>query len=120
MSDARKVVTALRLAGTNAVKQIQMNLLPGLQSRTPVATGFAQANWVPSVGAPFAGTAGTRQAAEMGSLDTSTAPAGLAQVLVARDLTRTNTYITNNVHYIVDLNEGSSAKGTIGVRADGD
>ena len=79
-----------------------------------MATGFSRANWIPSVGASIAGTAGTRQAALLGNLDESAAPAGLATVLASPDLSRQPTFITNNVDYIVDLNEGSSAKAPAG------
>jgi hypothetical protein len=80
---------------------------------TPVDTGFARANWIPEVGKSHEGTAGTREEAEAGTLDTSMHKKGLGSLLSYK-LIRGRIYITNNVHYIVLLNEGSSAQAPAG------
>lgn len=74
---------------------------------TPVDTGWARANWVPQIGTPAAGTVGTRKQAEAGQVDQTGSAAGEAQLLGFK-LAKGSIWITNNVRYIVRLNEGSS------------
>lgn len=68
-----------------------------LRRSTPVDTGHARANWIPSVGQPHRG-----EVEGMG-----THAQGVAQVLAFK-LGSGTLYVTNNVPYIRRLNEGSS------------
>lgn len=97
----------VKVTETN-VKEITSELVANLYNDTPVDTGFARINWIPSIGLPFKGTAGTREAAELGSIDSNPQNNGLNQVQNTYTLNLGNVYITNNVEYITDLNEGSS------------
>lgn len=70
-------------------------------SGTPVDTGHARANWIPSVTTPaMVEVAGTSDAAHS---------AGVAQVL-AYKLGQGTLYVSNNVPYIRRLNDGWSEK----------
>lgn len=91
------------------VQRIALNVVANLQEDTPVDTGWARANWIPEIGTPFEGTAGTREAAESGNVDVATQQFGIAKVATAYKL-GPPIYITNNVPYIERLNEGSSSQ----------
>lgn len=66
---------------------------------TPVDTGHARANWIPSVGEPFAG--------EVPGVSSSAHDAGVAAVLGYK-LGDGPAWVTNNVPYILVLNDGWS------------
>lgn len=91
------------------VQRIALNVVANLQEDTPVDTGWARANWIPQIGSPFEGTAGTREAAESGNVDQATQQFGIATVATGYKL-GPPIYITNNVPYIETLNEGSSSQ----------
>ena len=71
---------------------------------TPVDTGWAENNWLPSVAAPIDSTAGTRE-----SVDTAQQNAGVGEILRWR-FEQGNAFLSNNVPYISRLNAGSSAQ----------
>lgn len=85
---------------------------PG-EGGTPVDTGWARANWIPRIGEPFRGTTGTREQAEDGNVSESDGNAGLTSLLGYR-IERGRVFISNNVPYIVRLNEGSSMQAPSG------
>ena len=66
---------------------------------TPVGTGHVRANWVPSVGAPFAGVVAGNSS---GPHD-----AGVTAV-EGYKLEQGPAFVTNNVPYILELNDGRS------------
>lgn len=76
---------------------------------TPVDTGFARANWVPSISAPVLTIDGSREAVSQGA-----AQRGLALVATQYALRDGPTYVSNNVRYIQVLNEGRSAQAPSG------
>ena len=92
----------LRAAVATVVKATALAIDAGLraapsQGGTPVATGHARANWVPSVTQPYSGeTSGEGAHA-----------AGLAEVL-AYQLSDGAIYISNSAGYVPRLNRGSS------------
>lgn len=73
-----------------------------IRDATPVDTTHARNNWVPSIGAAANVISGSRQ-----SPDDSAQIAGLA-ALPAYRLAQGDIHIDNSVHYVKDLNEGSS------------
>lgn len=110
----RVVISSLMGFVERLIKKLVLDIVANLQRApseggTPVDTGWARANWVPSIGAPFKGTAGSRRAAEEGALS-SASQAGVATVATSYRLSRGAVYITNNVPYIVKLDQGSSAQ----------
>lgn len=75
------------------------------QGGTPVKTGHARANWVPSIAQPFTGEA---KDADQGAHD-----AGVGAVLSYR-LGQGNLWIANNAPYIRRLNDGWSEQAGVG------
>lgn len=75
---------------------------------TPVDTGWARANWVPSIGVPVTEPIGTPE-----QLNEAAAQAGIVQVAQWRFI-QGPAYISNNVPYIVFLNAGSSRQAPSG------
>jgi uncharacterized protein CbrC (UPF0167 family) len=106
--DVEAITGALRRAAERVIKAITVNVAAELVERTPVDTGWARANWVPSVGAPHAGTVGAPEAHDMGAHE-----AGLGQVAAYR-LDQGPTFVSNHVPYINRLNEGHSAQAPSG------
>ena len=82
--------------------RLVVNLDAELRVRTPYDTGWARANWIWSVGVPALATFGSRAAV---SVQTSVAAVISAILAAART---GKIYVSNNVPYIVDLDEGSS------------
>lgn len=114
----RVVVKSLEAFVELVVKKVTLDLVANLKKApseggTPVDTGWARANWVPRIGAPFEGTAGTRQQAETGALDTGTQARGEGEVLTFK-LAGKRVHVSNNVPYIVNLNEGTSKQAPAG------
>lgn len=79
-----------------------------LVEATPEDTTHAKTNWVPSIGAPFDGVAGSK--ASPSSVEQSV---GLAQLQAYR-LEQGDIDVTNNVDYIHQLNAGSSPQAPAG------
>lgn len=79
-----------------------------LVEATPVDTGFARSNWIPTTGAPFPDIVGSREA-----VDTSVQQSALA-ALGGYQLKDGDLYIANNTPYIGDLNAGSSPEASSG------
>ena len=116
----RKQVTAIvrdleRFAERLIVK-ITLDVTANLIEDTPVDTGWARANWVPSVGKrsrrpaqSFSGR--TPSAAVQAAAAKQTA--GTAQALGYK-LERGRVFVSNNVDYILRLNDGYSRQAPAG------
>lgn len=76
---------------------------------TPVDTGWARANWIPQIGQPAAGTAGSPE-----NVSAAASESGKAAVAAGYSYLNGPAHITNNVPYIVRLNEGSSKQAPSG------
>jgi len=114
----RVVVTDLERFVGRIIQKIALDIVANLvasppEGGTPVDTGWARANWVPRIGEPFRGTAGTREQAEQGNVSNSEQGAGIASVL-GYTLARGRVFISNNVPYIGRLNAGSSRQAPAG------
>ncbi len=90
---------------------------------TPVDTGWARANWVPSVGAPFRTDDDVNpklrgpEAGGIGAVVGARAAeqqAGVAKVASSYTTDAGSAFISNNVPYIIKLNDGSSAQAPAG------
>lgn len=104
------VMNQLRSFTTNVVKALVLEVhaklvRPASSGGTPVDTGFARANWVPSISAPFTAIVGSPEAVSQGA-----AAQGLAQVATQYMLQNGPAFVSNNVNYITRLNDGSSKK----------
>lgn len=109
----RAIMAELERLVARTMASLALNVHSELVVSTPVDTGWARANWVPSVGVPFEETAGTREQAQAGSVNQGPSSAGSARVL-GYTLDQGTIFISNNVPYIVFLNDGSSAQAPAG------
>lgn len=109
----RVVLELLQELNTKIMVGLGVNITSQLVKDTPKDTRFASVNWVPEVGGQFEGTAGTRELAEQGSLEEGPQRSGLQRV-AGYKLEQGNITISNNVDYIVKLNEGSSQQAPSG------
>ena len=109
MTDSRRVTQALEDFAGRVVRTIALDITANLQESNPVDTGFSRANWVPRIGVPFEGTAGTRGQAEDGIIDSGPQQAGVAEV-AGYQLDQGTVFISNNVEYVEELDMGSSAQ----------
>lgn len=76
---------------------------PGTQFGTPVDTGWASSNWVPSVGKEIAAPVGSKRA-----VSTSTSDSGLQALRAYRWTPDSVIYVSNLVPYIQELDRGYS------------
>lgn len=103
-----KIMVQLEDATEEATVSMALNIHGGLVEETPVDTGWARSNWLPSVGVPRRDTVG-----EPGK--PNDAAAGLGQSEVADwKIADGPIYVTNNVPYIQRLNAGSSTQAPSG------
>lgn len=108
MATANNVNRQLNTFVERVIKTLVLDLTANLVQATPIDTGWARANWIPNIGSSFQGTAGTRAEAEAGNIQLGDQENGISSVVTQYTLARGPVYITNNVPYIVFLNEGSS------------
>lgn len=101
MADSDRVITELLRVTREGAIGLMINLQGELSRQTPVDTGWAANNWIPSLGTPVAETVGTPAA-----VDSSAITQGIS-VFGAWKIDRP-AYLRNNVPYIERLNEGSS------------
>ena len=107
MADRDEVIVALNRVAERAVVALTFAVVANLVSApseggTPVDTGWARANWVPAIGAPFKGVTGSRD-----SVSSAAQTTGQAEVLSYR-LALGPVFVSNNVPYILALNDGHS------------
>lgn len=103
--DARGIVNELVKFTSRQVVTVTRRATLNLRNDTPVKTGYASSNWVPSLGGIAVGPYGSKD-----SVDFSAQVAGLASIRAYR-LTRTEPpIIINAVPYIGKLNAGSSVQ----------
>jgi hypothetical protein len=108
----------LPLIAKRGVARVVDVLTRHLQETTPVLTGHARSNWQTSIGDPAQGVIhGTGEATLTGQPQSADEKAASDRVLQeyvqTPDLERV--YVTNNVHYIRLLNDGSSQKAPAGI-----
>lgn len=102
MRKASQLNRVMKRAIQGVSRKLVLNVNRRLAENTPIDTGWARSNWIPSVDRPNEGVAGTR---ENVVLDAATA--GVSEIK-GWDLFRGQAFITNNVPYINDLNAGFS------------
>jgi hypothetical protein len=110
----------VKLAIEEVVIHFITEALANLREETPVDTGHARANWVPSSGSPFDGMDGQRIPSRKvgdevvkGSTTAGAAQAAGVQAIVSYKLEDGDAYVVNNVPYITgpgSLNDGHSTQ----------
>jgi hypothetical protein len=110
------VATAIRAAAGEIMKRLAVASVAELvkapsEGGTPVDTGWARANWLPSIGNPITVPAGSRAAVTAGPQ-----ASGVAEVASQKPeaLIGKRVFIQNNVPYIQPLNFGHSKQAPSG------
>lgn len=115
MTQIRTIVRALERVTEEAVKKITLDVTANLIDTTPVDTGWARANWIPSIGVPL-----DRDLEDIPATPANAAGAaalqgaGTALVSASYTLDQGAVFVSNNVPYIVFLNFGSSRQAPAG------
>ncbi len=104
------VMKALEGFTENLIKKMAFDVVAnlrkaGAEGGTPVDTGWARANWIPSMGGEAATTpSGTKTSVGVAE---ASVQSGLGTLLNYKLLSG-SVFITNNVPYIIKLNDGTS------------
>ncbi|QBQ71179.1 tail completion protein [Shewanella phage S0112] len=112
MSETTKVLRELNTFIAKKAVDITASVTGFLQEDTPKLTEHAASNWIPTIGSPHPSPAGTRQAVSY-----TEQAQGLSNIEKYKiDLFKRPEllYVTNNVYYILSLNNGSSSKAPAG------
>ena len=106
----RAIVQGIERCTEKAVAKITLDVTANLVEMTPVDTGWARNNWVPSIGVPREESAGSPDnvAAAFAGQE-----AGKAEVAGYR-LEQGKVFVSNNVPYIQTLNNGHSKQAPAG------
>lgn len=106
--DADRIAKRLKNVTERLVTELTLEITNDLIIETPVDLGWAQSNWVPSIGQPVTDTSGSPDAIDRGPQGR-----GMSEI-VAFTLDMGDVFISNNVSYIEALNAGSSPKAPAG------
>lgn len=112
--EVRFVVNQLEQFTERLMRSLTLEVTANLIEATPVDTGWARANWVPNIRVPIEVTSGTRQQAEEGVIDRGPQQQGIDTVATQYRLPNGAIFVSNNVDYILRLNEGSSTQAPSG------
>jgi len=97
--------------GANRLKRLAaFTILQAVSFGTPVDTGRARANWLVDLGKPAEGTVGSQGARPADAPD----PLAAGRATIDRSEPEQSIHVTNNLPYINELNEGSSAQAPAG------
>lgn len=99
------VIKDLTQVTERVIAKIALDVTANLKSTTPVDTGWARSNWIPSVGAAFGGTVGS---------PTAVSGSGGEGRIAGYKLSQGSVFISNNVPYIGRLNSGYSKQAPAG------
>jgi hypothetical protein len=102
------ILLSLNKVAERAISKITLDITANLIESTPVKTGWARANWIPSVTKAVQDTDGTQEQAEAGSISSGKQTSGTAEAATYK-LPQGQVFIANNVPYILRLNDGSSS-----------
>ena len=115
MSQIRGIVKAVEVFTEKTLRALTAELTAQLIERTPVDTGWARANWVPNIGSPFEanleGVSATRERASQAQVRQGERT---AQVVTTYQPQQGSIFVSNNVPYIQELNDGSSTQAPAG------
>lgn len=107
MANVDVIISELTQFTARQVAGLALGINNGLIRDTPVDTGWAQANWIASIGSPYGGVDGSHEAVTRGAQS-----AGLVSLASYHSLEVI--YISNNVPYIQPLNDGHSSRAPTG------
>jgi hypothetical protein len=114
MSSLKVVIAGLGKFVEKTVKKITLDATANLIEDTPRDLGWARVNWIPSLGSPsLSGNVSNPSEGEVGAARRKQ-DQGIARVVTGFRLGSGKVYISNNVPYIMRLNEGSSTQAPAG------
>ncbi len=100
------IMAQLNKVAESVIKQAATGITKTLAVVTPVDTGFARTNWIPTISTPFEGTIGDRST--LAGINGNTQKTGIAAINANYTISKGKAYVTNNVEYITSLNDGTS------------
>lgn len=106
--ETKRVIKLLEGMTERAARKMVIDIHGGLVEETPVDTGWAQNNWMPSVKMPITKTVGDPE-----NIDPAAMIGGLADIL-RWNFEDGPAWIANNVPYINRLNAGHSGQAAAG------
>lgn len=112
----RFVIGALTSFTEKHVKVIALDAVANLVEDTPRKTGWARANWIPSIGVSSAldGTAPAQDDSGQIAARAQARESGIAQIVTSYTLGAGRIFITNGVPYLPALNDGTSSQAPAG------
>lgn len=111
VDQVKKVVGQLERFTERLIVKITLDVTANLIEATPVDTGWAQANWVARIGAPFEeDLSEVEPSPQAATSAASRQQASLGAVAARYQLQQGAVFVSNNVPYITNLNDGSSQK----------
>lgn len=124
MAQKRVVVAAVERFTVEKMVKITLDATANLIEDTPKKTGWARANWIPSIARPAppvtgsqtrddAGRFAGRAAGSVGQAQAAQ-QSGMTEVAGYRSLEQGKLMVTNNTAYIQRLNDGSSTQAPSG------
>ena len=114
-SQIRAVVRGLERVTERVITKITLDVTANLVEATPVDTGWARANWVPAIGAPVVRDLGNVPATSQNAASVAgKQQQAIAAVVTGYKLARGAVFVSNNVPYILRLNDGSSKQAPSG------
>jgi hypothetical protein len=109
-SDVTRAIGELAANVDKACAIAGVEVAAALVEATPVRTGWARANWIPSVGKPAEGPVGTPETVDVAEQERVAGIRALRNFRVKLG----SIFISNHVPYIVYLDEGSSDQAPAG------
>ena len=111
----RAIVRGLERLTERVVTKLTLDVTANLIEATPVDTGWARANWVPSIGSAFEeDLTDTESSAQNAAMAKQKQQSAIAGVVTGYKLNRGKVFISNNVPYVGRLNDGSSMQAPSG------
>lgn len=111
------IIADIEKVTTKVIKKMSLDIVANLQEITPVDTGWARANWIPSIGSSHS-LDGTPPKDPEEAKSAVAARAAIAAEGVSRvanyEIKDGAIFISNNVPYIKRLDEGHSQKAPAG------
>ena len=111
-SQAQSITNQLRTFTGFTSARLATDIINELKIATPIRSGWANANWIPYIGAPREVPVGDKSP---GGVDAARVVQNTSLSLLAvYNVNAGSIFITNNVPYIDRLNSGSSAQAPAG------
>ncbi len=112
-NEVDRVMRALNKVTKQLITKLTLDVTANLIATTPVDTGWARANWIPTIGTPALPLGSPTSRSEKLSIASAIdaqQQASLVSISASYSIDQGSVFITNNVPYIRELNNGTSAQ----------